>query len=77
MSSELISLVNAVESEIKPLLVNFHSEKQRIEMRGNLLALEKMCRDLRRKLLQESKSLKEDRKKRSNKEENVDSKTIT
>jgi anaerobic ribonucleoside-triphosphate reductase len=62
MSDQLINLVNAVENEIKPHLSNFHSEKQRIEMRSNLLALEKMTREIRRNLLQESKMIKNERK---------------
>jgi len=61
MSSQVYKIVEAVNNEISPLLPGMSSERKRIEMRANLAALEKMCKDLRRKLLQESKELKRQR----------------
>lgn len=61
MSSQVYKIVEAVNNEIKPLVPGMSSERKRIEMRANLAALEKMCKDLRRKLLQESKELKRQR----------------
>jgi hypothetical protein len=64
MSSELHMIVDAVNNEIKPLLPKLSSERQRIEMRQNLAALEKMCKHYRHQLLEESKTIKKDRVKR-------------
>ena len=58
MSSQIYKIVEAVNNEIRPLLPGMTSERQRVEMRANLSALEKMCKDLRRQLLSESKNLK-------------------
>lgn len=62
MSTDLYKLIDAVNNELKPLLPRMHSEKQRIEMRANLMALERMARDLRQKLLVESKNIKNERR---------------
>lgn len=61
MSNQIYRIVEAVNNEISPLVPGMSSERQRIEMRSNLAALEKMCKDLRRKLLDESKQLKRER----------------
>lgn len=62
MSSKIHEIVRAVNDEIAPLLPSMSSEKKRIEMRANLLALEKMVKSYRRDLLAESKRLKSQRK---------------
>lgn len=62
MSQDLYKICQVVEQEIKPNLASMTSERQRIDMRSNLSALEKMIKDYRRKLLQESKTLKLERK---------------
>jgi hypothetical protein len=61
MSHQLLNLVTVVNQEIAPELPKLKSEKSRIQMRSNLLALSRMCLDLRRQLLSESKELKQDR----------------
>lgn len=66
MSTKLHEIVTTVNSEIAPLLPGMHSEKKRIEMRRNLLALEKMVKDYRKDLLAESKSLKVERRNKKN-----------
>lgn len=65
MSSELYKIVEAVNQEIKPMLPKMHSERQRIEMRATLMALERMVRSMRKQLLLESKNLKQFRKGKS------------
>ena len=68
MSNQIYKLVEAVNMEIAPKLPKMSSERQRIEMRSNLMALEKMARDYRKQLLLESKKIKlERRNKRNNK----------
>jgi len=62
MSSDLYKLVDAVNNEIKPLLPGLSSERKRIEMRSTLMALERMAREMRKNLLNESKQLKRSRK---------------
>lgn len=66
MSNEIYKLVDAVNNEIRPHLPSMSSERKRIEMRSNLMALERMARDLRRKLLAESKKIKAERRNRKN-----------
>ena len=69
MSHQLLNLVSVVNTEIAPELPKLKSEKSRIRMRSNLLALSRMCLDLRRQLLEESKELNSQRKvNRENKE---------
>lgn len=62
MSQDLYKICQVVDLEIRPLLATMSSERQRIEMRSNLSALEKMVKDYRKRLLQESKALKIERK---------------
>ncbi len=58
MSTKLHEIVQAVNEEIAPRLPGMSSEKKRIEMRKNLLALEKMIKEYRKDLLTESKEIK-------------------
>lgn len=68
MSQLLHEIVRSVEDEIKHKLPFLKSEKDRIEMRRTLSALEKMIRHIRLELMKESKNLKAERKqKRDNK----------
>jgi hypothetical protein len=61
MSHQLTNLVRAVNEEIAASLPKLKSEKSRIQMRSNLKALSRMCLDIRKQLLLESKELKQDR----------------
>lgn len=68
MSQQLNNLVRAINEEIAPQLPKLSSEKSRVAMRSNLKALSRMCLDIRKQLLEESKELKQQRKiKRENK----------
>jgi len=68
MSQLLHEIIRAVDEEIKDKLPTLKTERDRIEMRKNLLALEKMIAHIRKELLKESKTLKATRKqKRQNK----------
>jgi len=68
MSQLLHEIVRSVEDEIKDKLPSLKSEKDRIEMRRTLSALEKMIRHIRLELMKESKQIKATRKqKRQNK----------
>lgn len=60
MSHMIHDLRDAV-SEINALQT-LSSERKKIECRSLLLALEKMCKDIRTQLLQESRDLKQERK---------------
>ena len=72
MSTLLHEIVNAIDTEIKPMLPKMKSEKDRVEMRRTLMGLEKMVKHIRQELLKESKKLKGDRKeKRLNKLNNI------
>jgi len=62
MSQLLHEIVHSVEVEIKDKLPSLKSERDRIEMRRTLSALEKMIRHIRLELMKESKTLKENRK---------------
>ena len=62
MSANVFKLIDVVNNEIKPLLSKMHSERQRVEMRSTLMALERMVKSIRRELLLESKNIKETRK---------------
>ena len=62
MSQLLHEIVRSVEDEIKDKLPSLKSEKDRIEMRRTLSALEKMVRHIRLELMKESKNLKAERK---------------
>ena len=70
MSQLLHEIVRGVEDEIKDKLPMMKSEKDRIEMRRTLLALEKLCRHVRQELMKESKNLKEERKKKKQDKKN-------
>jgi len=67
MSQLLYEIIRSVDDEIKDKLPSLKSEKDRIEMRRTLSALEKMIRHIRLELMKESKNLKAERK---NKKEN-------
>ena len=72
MSILLHEIVSAAENQIKPMLPTMKSEKDRVEMRRTLMALEKMVRHIRQELLRESKKIKSDRKsKRMNRLNNI------
>ena len=62
MSHQLTNLVRAVNEEIAASLPTLKSEKSRIAMRANLKALSRMCLDIRKQLMEESKQLKNSRK---------------
>ena len=62
MSKDLIKIIDAVNNEIAPLLPGTSSEKQRIEIRRTLLALERMVKSVRFELLKESKEIKATKK---------------
>ena len=70
MSKLLHEIVRGVEDEIKDKLPSLKSEKDRIEMRRTLLALEKLCRHVRQELMKESKQLKSERKKKKQDKKN-------
>ena len=70
MSDKLLNIVRAVNEEIAPQLPKLKSERSRIEMRSNLLALSRMCMDLRKQLLEESKTIKQQRKENRNNKNN-------
>lgn len=58
MSKEVADLVRAVNEEIAPYIPMLSSERKRIDMRRNMRAVEKMAKDIRLKLLAESKEVK-------------------
>ena len=62
MSTMLNEIVRAVNEEVVPELPRMKSERDRINMRNTLSALEKMIRHIRLELLKESKQIKSDRK---------------
>jgi hypothetical protein len=62
MSQLLHEIIRAVDEEIKDKLPTLKTEKDRIEMRKNLRALERMIAHIRKELLKESKTLKLNRK---------------
>ncbi len=62
MSTLLHEIIRAVDEEIKDKLPTLKTEKDRIEMRKNLRALERMIAHIRKELLKESKTLKLNRK---------------
>jgi hypothetical protein len=62
MSQLLHEIVHSVEVEIKDKLPSLKNERDRIEMRKTLSALEKMIKHIRTELMKESKTLKENRK---------------
>ena len=70
MSNLLPEIVRSVEDEIKNKLPILKSEKDRIEMRRTLSALEKMIRHIRLELMKESKNLKAERKKKKQDKKN-------
>jgi hypothetical protein len=62
MSDNIQNIIRAVVEEIQPKLPKLSSEKSRVEMRSLLLSLEKMVKDIRRQLLQESRDIKNNNK---------------
>jgi len=62
MSTLLNEIVRAVNEEVVPELPRMKSERDRINMRNTLSALEKMIRHIRLELLKESKQIKQNRK---------------
>ena len=62
MSTLLNEIVRAVNEEVVPALPRMKSERDRINMRNTLSALEKMIRHIRLELLKESKQIKQNRK---------------
>lgn len=62
MSTLLNEIVRAVNEEVVPALPRMKSERDRINMRNTLSALEKMVRHIRLELLKESKQIKQNRK---------------
>ena len=70
MSKLLHEIVRGVEDEVKDKLPSLKSEKDRIEMRRTLLALEKLCKHVRQELMKESKNLKAERKKKKENKKN-------
>ena len=76
MSTLLTEIVRAVNEEVVPALPKMKSERDRINMRNTLSALEKMIKHIRLELLKESKKIKEDRKNKlinKNKKNNINS----
>jgi len=76
MSTLLTEIVRAVNEEVVPALPRIKSERDRIDMRNTLSALEKMIKHIRLELLKESKQIKEDRKNKlinKNKKNNINS----
>jgi len=76
MSTLLTEIVRAVNEEVVPALPRMKSERDRIDMRNTLSALEKMIKHIRLELLKESKQIKEDRKNKlinKNKKNNINS----
>jgi hypothetical protein len=67
MSDNIQNIIRAVVEEIQPKLPKLSSEKSRVEMRSLLLSLEKMVKDIRRQLLQESRDIKNNNKLKKNK----------
>lgn len=74
MSLELANLVRAINEEIAPQLPKLKSEKSRIAMRSNLKALSRMCLDIRKQLMEESKQLKTSRKQQRENKKNIKNK---
>lgn len=73
MSDRIVEITSAVDEYVKPFLrKKTTSERQRIEMRKYLLALEKMIHEIRRDLLNESKEIKKQRKERKNNLYNIE-----